>query len=396
MLRDALLHAGASALTLVLVTALGLAVAWLLGPEAFGRFATLQALGAMLAPLVALRLDTRVAACDSATELQDVLAGSVGGALGFSFVGLTVAAVCAIAQPDVVWLVLAVMTMAVLSCLLDAWVNGLAFLGLRNRLLVYRTGRQVLPVAGACAAVAVKPTVDAASLGWVFGAFVCAAWAWLSLPVQGPLTLVRWRRSWVQHRHGLSASLSLGVLNTVWLNGLLPALQALGLSAVAGQYALVQRLLGAPLGVVSVTLNALLMKSSNVLHRQPWRLLGLALGLFVLALTTGAFIHMASIGVLPWQLPERWRMEGDMFWPAVFFLSASFAVGGLSIVSIRLKDEWFLTGWQAVALASWVGVLLLMPSVEAFRWMLLLGGCAYGVLLLRWVWRAQPEMRLAP
>jgi len=105
---------------------------------------------------------------------------------------------------------------------------------------------------------------------------------------------------------------------------------------------------------------------------------------------------MASIGVLPWQLPERWRMEGDMFWPAVFFLSASFAVGGLSIVSIRLKDEWFLTGWQAVALASWGGVLLLMPSVEAFRWMLLLGGCAYGVLLLRWVWRAQPEMRLVP
>ena len=93
MLRDALLHAGASALTLVLVTALGLAVAWLLGPEAFGRFATLQALGAMLAPLVALRLDTRVAACDSATDLQEVLAGSVGGALGFSFVGLTVAAV---------------------------------------------------------------------------------------------------------------------------------------------------------------------------------------------------------------------------------------------------------------------------------------------------------------
>jgi hypothetical protein len=84
-------------------------------------------------------------------------------------------------------------------------------------------------------------------------------------------------------------------------------------------------------------------------------------------------------------MPAHWVLDRPLYLAVSFFLSSSFAVGSLSIIGIRQRDEWFLVAWQLLSLLVWGVALLLLPSPKAFEVMLILGGLAYWVLVGRWV-----------
>jgi hypothetical protein len=270
----------------------------------------------------------------------------------------------------------------------DAWVAAHACLGQRRWVVVGRAARQVLPNVTTCLAVAVWPD----HLG--------ATWGGLAGLVFGGLLLLRWGSlptapSWTQlastlrfHSNGLGASMLLGLMNAVWLNGLLPLLDRLGLHTLAGQYSLVQRLVGAPLNAVAMGVSAVLLQATDSLHQSSRRLWLTALALFAIAFCVALGVGLVLFVQPWWPVPSHWLLEKNLFLAVAFFSASSFAVGTLSVVAIRLRDEWFLAAWQALALVAWGGLLWLLPSERAFTAMLLTGGAAYWLLMLRWTRRA--------
>jgi hypothetical protein len=383
MFRDASLHSAFSAVSLTVVTLTSLGTAWCLGPSEFGRLAAFQAIYSMLGPLVALRLDTRVATCKTKDDLVDVLDATCTSALLFMAIG----SVIAVALSPFLDLRLSLMglSLAALGCVIDAFVTGHAFLGHTRHAIVGRTMRQVVPSGLALLAVTVTPDYRAAAVGALLGMAFCLPQSLRHLQAVVRPSLTRFRRTLGQHAQGLLASMSLGLLNTVWLNGLLPAMNWLGLSQAAGQFALVQRLMGAPLGVVALGLNAMLIKAGDTWHLARERIAKLAAGLFVLAAVVALCIDWALHGQQIVPLPSHWVLDRSLYMTAAFFLCSSFAVGSLSVIGIRQRDEWFLAAWQFVAVLAWVLALIFLPSTAAFQAMLSLGGLAYWVLVWRWV-----------
>jgi hypothetical protein len=80
----------------------------------------------------------------------------------------------------------------------------------------------------------------------------------------------------------------------------------------------------------------------------------------------------------------NWTFDLSVYWATCAFLVASFSIGAISAVAIRLKDEWFLTIWQFTALISWVVIYYLMPFADFLVTALWFGTAMYVFLGLRW------------
>lgn len=374
--------ATSSALTLLCVTGLSLLTAWQLGPEEFGLYAAGQALAVMLMPLASLRLETRLAVCKTHAELGQL-------ALALSSV-VVFYLVVAMAVAVLLWLwsgwaaVLWVFCLPAGMVLADFGLARLAYNQQHAAVSVHRFVRQVLPAALGWAAAAVWANHMHALLALLLG-----TWAWAAVlfwPQRGHLySLGALRQVWGLHRSGLRASMSLGLLNGLWLNGLQPLMALMGWPQLAGQFALLQRLINAPLSVVTVVVNTLLMGQGNALHTSAKQTLQACA---VLALLAGMWVSCLGwvLYVQPfWVVPIQWQPRPEFFGAAAFFGVCSFAVGSISIVSIRLHDEWFVAVWQMGFMLVWLVCAWALGLQDVFALLLWLGGLAYWVLLARWL-----------
>lgn len=382
-MKTAIHLVASSGLTLLLVTGISVLTAMALGPKEFGLYAAFQALAVVLMPLVSLRLETRVAVCTTNEELNELSIAVTSVALIFLTIS-SVAVLCLVPWIDARDYLLVVI-LAVGMVVADFGLSRLAFMKRHGALAMHRFMRQVLPVTLALVAAKLSPQHQ-----YALGAFIFGTCFWalvLGWPKSGMLV---WSWPLVQkmcrrHREGLKASVALGGLNGLWLNGLQPLMALLGWHQLAGQYALLQRLINAPLSVLTVVVGSLLLAKGNDLHKSRTLVLRVCVGLALLGLGWAACLWGLLFAQPYWPVPVQWLPDQDFFYAAAVFGVCSFAVGTVSVISIRLGDEWFVAGWQLLFMLVWAFALFTADLTQVFSGLLLMGGTAYGVLLWRWL-----------
>lgn len=366
---------------------IALAMAGRLGVVELGVFAGWLAWSLILWPLATLRIETRVSLCESEADLATVFSATCTAALGFLIPAFFVAILLMLALHES-WLLFFVPVTAVGYALLDLCVNTLSFRGEMRRSLLVRSVRQIAPFCGAFVATFFSPHGGAAFLGYGVASIMLAA---LVIPFVGGCrpSLHELKKVLGKYRGGLKASLLLGCFNAVWLNGFIPFLNYFGMSALAGQYSVVQRVISAPLAILTAVVNAYMVKADNRLHLQSRLIFLSGVALFALALIWAVLVYWGINLQSFYPVPHEWRVSPLLYVGICFFTISSFAVGTLALVAVRLRDEWFLSAWQVVLVVLGALVLFSARSLEGLLAYLVGGGLAYWLLLFRWVWLAR-------
>lgn len=383
MYKDVAFQTVFQGLTLVLLTVATLTTASILGPEGFGRYASFQAIAVMLTPFVTLRLETRIASCTSLIDIRSVLSASLTAALIFAAVAFCLTPILAINFDYRI--ILMVACYSTCSAVLDALLNGYSFYGNQKRIVSFRSLRQVLPALTALFFAWKFSSIEYAVVGLCIGTALCIPVLFAPMSNIICISWVSFKKTIKDHSEGLLPSLVLGCLNAIWANSLLPLLTLAGLSATAGQYSLVQRIINAPLSVVSMSIGSVLLKSGNDFHLGGTKIAKNVALLFSIAMVLVILVYMAIYVQDLYVFPFHWRLDLSLFWSASLFFCSSFAVGSVSVICVRLKDEWFVAIWQGLLIIIWIIVLLLFNSSVAFTYMLLIGSVGYLLLLYRWV-----------
>ncbi len=359
--------------------ALTVLLGWQLGSDGFGALASLVALQNIWAALGFMRVETRLATSANGVEADKILlAGFLAGGLISVALSLSVG-------------------------LLWDWRNQYSLVFVSGFALSVLDALAVRHAFGArqCSVIRVRAT---RILGPLLLSVLVTVWSrqpdevflWQSLGTLG-LSLAIWRR-WIglerwfrlcrtvllRHWRGLSPSLVLCLLNGIWLNGLTPLLNAYASSTQAGQFAMLQRVLGGSLGLVS-TATAMVFARSD--HVRPGLVQVRRIFLVNLACSVGFCLFAAVAflgGWVTWFLGKGWTYQADLFVSVSLFLTISYSIGAISVLAVRLRDEWFLTLWQAVALLIWVAIFILMPNGNSILYALNLGTLMYILLWLRW------------
>lgn len=383
MYKAAALESFFNGLTLIVVAAATFMTAGFLGPSDFGQYAAIQAIALMLIPLATLRIETRIATCQSDEQLSRLLSATATCSLLFVMAGLIVTPIFGIYFP---WeIVLAVIILAASASIVETLMSSYSYEGELRLVVKYRAIKQILPSVMVLMSSYAFNDFRLAIAALVVSFLVCVTILLLPMRHRLVLSVGVLRNTIREYSNGLRASFLLGTMNAVWSNGLLPMMSAMGLSATAGQFAIVQRLMNTPLGVIGVSVQSVLLNSGNRLHEDARSILGKVMLLFCIAVTIAGILYWSIYNQTIFPFPDQWKLSKLLFYSAGFFFACSFAVGTMSILGVRLKDEWFLAGWQLVFLSLWTVILIIFRSSEAFVFMLILGGMGYWILLSRWV-----------
>ena len=352
-----------------------------LGSGGFGELASLVALQNIWAALGFMRIETRFATCSNFIEADKILL------TGFLLGGLLSAALVLCAGLIGGWhsqYPLVFVSGFALS-VLDALAARHAFAVRQRSVMCARAARTLGPLLLSLVVTSWSHQPDEVFL-------------WQSLGMLA-LSLAMWRR-WIglaywcrvcgrvlrRHRRGLLPSLVFCLLNGIWLNGLTPILNVYASSAQAGQFAMLQRVLGGSLGLVSTGTAMVLARRDQVLagFTQVRRVF-----LVNLASSVG-FCMLSAIfflgGWVTWFLGNGWAYEAGLFVSVSLFLTFSYSVGAVTVLATRMNDEWFLTLWQAGSLFIWLALFILLPSERNLLYALNIGALMYVLLGLRWYW----------
>jgi hypothetical protein len=352
---------------------------WLLGSDGFGALASLVALQNIWAALGFMRVETRLATSSNEVEADKILlAGFMAGGLIAVALSLSV---------GLVWGWRSQYTLVFISgfalSVFDALAVRHAFSSHQRSVIGVRAVRILGPLLFCLLVTFWSRQPDEVFL-WQSLGMLClslAMWRrWIGLnrwcSVCGEILLLHWR--------GLLPSLVLCFLNGVWLNGLTPLLNEYASSAQAGQFAMLQRVLGGSLGLIS-TATAMVFAQSD--HVRPTLVQVQRFFLINLACSVG-FCLLAAIvflgGWVAWFLGKDWTYQTDLFLSVCLFLTASYSIGAISVLAVRLRDEWFLTQWQAVALLIWGAIFMFLPIGTSILYAFNVGALMYVVLGLRW------------
>ena len=359
--------------------ALTVLLGWILGSDGFGELASLVALQNIWAAMGFMRVDTRLATSVNGFEADKILlAGFLAGGLVSVVLSLAV---------GIVWGWRSQYTLVFVSgfalSVFDVLSVRLAFSSRQRSVILARAVRILGPLLF-CLLVTVWSRKPEEVFIWQSLGMLCLSltiWRrWIGLKrwcrVCGEVLLSHWR--------GLMPSLVFCLLNGIWLNGMTPFLNAYVSSEQAGQFAMLQRVLGGSLGLVSTA-------TAMVLARREYVRLGLeqVLRIFLinLACSIGFCLLAAIVFLGGWVtsiLGNGWTYEANLFVSASLFLTFSYSVGAITVQATRLHDEWFLTLWQAVALMISVIILTMLPTKSNIFYALNLGALMYVALGMRW------------
>lgn len=378
LLRSASLYAVANAVIALVGVVLTMALGRQLGPDGFGVWASFFAIQNVWAALGFLRLEVRLASCTTIVQADRIVLS--GFAVGTLVTGvLCLSSVALLGLESTLWLALIA---GFGTSILDALIQRHAFGGHQLLMLTFRAIRVLLPITTALAAALSGLSVDRviACHGWMGILFPLLLWRRWILPA-------RWlrlaMRTMLRYRRELIPSLVFATFNGLWINGLTPALNHFSSPAIAGQFAMLQRLLGGAMGLVSTAITLMLMKKDfvhvkwSVVQRVLYANIALCIGVCITA-------AIPILGLQVQWLGAGWQVSSSLFFASSVFLTACFAVGAISIVAIRLRDEWFMAIWQLLAVLCWVGIYLVTSPSSFIVPSLLFGALMYAVLYFRW------------
>lgn len=378
--KSAGIYAVANACIALLGLVLTIAIGRALGVAKFGEFASFLALQNIWAALGFMRMETRIATSASMLEANRVLlAGFLAG--GSASLLMTIGCVLLFGIEGNYWLVF---VSGFALCVFDATTLRFAFSGLQKRVILNRAMRIICPLLIALAAALLSPNdVNVLVLWQTGGMLVLALLAW-----RGWLRPRRWigltRSVWRRYRAGLVPSLVLCSLNGIWLNALTPFLNAFSSPADAGQFSMLQRVLGGSLGLISTA-------TSMVFARRDYVRSDLGGVTRIFLINLGCSVLFCLVFAVPFLggLVERilgsgWDWRVGLYVSTSAFLILSFSIGAVSMLAVRLRDEWFLAIWQALALMCWAAVFALLPPSTAIDVALDFGALMYVILGARW------------
>lgn len=366
--------------SIVALTALGLVLLLgrSLGASRYGELAGLFALQNIWAGLGFLRIETRIATCRTKIGVNRILI------TGF-FLGLLASLLLTFIFMYF-WGFGGGLYLVFLSgfslAILDALILKNAYSGKQAAVASTRAFRIIFPLAATLLITEFTSSVKDIFLWQTILLLTGSILIWgrlvfLGRPLQLSILILG------SHWRGLVPSILLCMLNGVWINGLVPFLNAFGEHEAAGQFSMLQRILGGSLGLVSTSVTMLITRRDFVDVQWP---------ILRRAVFTNAFISLliCILFAIPIfgsgneLLGAGWRYTLDFYFSMSIFLIASFSIGAISITAIRLKDEWFLSAWQAAALFAWGLVFWITPRELFLNVALCVGAAMYILLGLRW------------
>jgi hypothetical protein len=359
--------------------ALTVQLARLLGSDAFGALASLIAFQNIWAGLGFMRIETRLATSINLIEADKILqAGFLAGGLVSILVSLIT---------GFIWGWNSQIPLVFLSGFALSVLDALAARHAFNHQKLSVIGVRALRILGP-----LLLSVLAAHL--LREAEKIFMWQSLCVVI---LMLLVWRR-WIgwahwcrvcvtvvsRHWRGLLPSIIFCLLNGLWLNGLTPLLNVYSSSALAGQFALLQRVLGGGLGIVS-TATALVFAHRSLVRADLRQVLLIFLANLACAVGFSLFAAIAFLsGWFTSFLGDGWTYQTGLFFSTSLFLIASYSVGAISALTTRLRDEWFLTMWQGLAILMWIALFIILPSANNLYYALNLGALMHVLLGIRW------------
>lgn len=192
-----------------------------------------------------------------------------------------------------------------------------------------------------------------------------------------------------QHWRDLIPSLIMCMLNGVWLNGMVPFLNMVVSPSIAGQFALLQRILSGSLGLIgSATAMIFISKEYSIFNAKKIKkifLYNMVISLIICILLSVPILG----GYFSSMLGAEWIYEKDFYILMSVFYALSSTVGAVSILAVRLKDEWFLTFWQISTILLCAGVLYFLTDIFAIKYSLIVGCLMYALLVTRWILKSR-------
>lgn len=360
----------------------------ILGSASYGELATFIAYQNIWAALAFLRFETRIATSKTTYGAYRVaLSGFLIGAI-VSILFSMIAGVLIDFKNNFYLVFLSGFALQIFDVV--AFLN--AYEGRRGEVILSRAFRVVLPVLFAVTAASIFTDIQAV-IRWYVGSTIIAAllyWRrWIGIKRWFVLTASSMQR----YTKSLVPSLLFCFLNGVFLNGLTPALNAVVSASMAGQFAMLQRVLGGSLGVVNTAVSTHFCRKDFV--DAKWVIVkkilfaSLSVSIVIAIFFSWPILYGSSI-----LLGAMWNFEPDFYISMSLFLICSYCVGAISIVAARLRDEWFLTVWQAAVLSMWLGAFWLIPYDTVINTVLLLGAAMYIALVIRWYFLMQHSKRV--
>lgn len=362
---------------------LSLTLAYALGPSEYGKYASYHAITLIILPLFSLKVETRIAKCKDENDLNIILNAVYTISILMLFTFTIVISILQLFKSSITLYFCGLL--ALFAIQIESKLQAAAYLGSMRLVLKLRALKVLAPISLSLLTALFYPVAEVliiiSSIGVTLSILLlnyiherCQY-----LQFEDLLTFLR------ENLSGVSAALSLGILNSIVNNGIVVFLSVQGYSKTAGHFALMQRLINTPLSVFGSTAQSFLLKRTSVLHKSKKVILLLFILLFSIAVTlAGSWYLMLYIQDFI-EIPSDWVIEKYLFISTMIFFSLSFSIGSLSIISIRLIDEWFVVYWQAILLVMWSIVFFGMKDLSSFYNMLIVSGLLYFILLFRWV-----------
>jgi O-antigen/teichoic acid export membrane protein len=350
-----------------------------IGVAGYGEFASFIAFQNIWAALGFIRLETRVATSLSKFESTKIVLA------GF-FLGIVISLLLAITclfffgVTNNFWLVfISGFAMAVF----DSLALRHAYLGQQKQVIFIRLIRIVSPLFFGLILFEFFHSVNLVILFQTVIIFMLALLFWRRW-----IAIGRWfiltRATFLKHRQGLVPSLFFCLFNAIWLNGLVPYLNIFASPATAGQFAMLQRIVGGSLGLAGTATSMLFARSDYVFAglNATKKIFLINLGLSFIFCTVLALPILG--GVADNFLGAGWEFQVDFYIAMCIFLIFSYSVGAISMLATRLRDEWFQTIWQCIALLVWATILWQIPNQVGLNIALIVGAGMYIALSYRW------------
>ncbi len=349
-----------------------------LGAKRFGDFASFLALQNIWATISFCKFDSRIAQCNSnfSTVLVYWSGFSIGIILSLLFTALTL-----FSGIDALYVKYVFLSGFALS-VFDALSLRAAY---QNKVLTgsgYRFCRVVCPL------LAVYLTIvngESLKIAIIISTLLLLIFILITAFRSPSLKVLRFMicKSFSAFKNGLYPAILMSLTNSIWLNGMTPFLNLVLSPSTSGVFAFLQRVLGGGFGLLG---HAIFMSLTSKEHTTffKWS--------YYKTIIKACFV-LSSIGCITLYillyffgnelLGSDWSFELPLYFSISVFLVFSFSIGSISILAIRLHDEWVLLLWQVIAIIFWlISYMLFKDGFLSFS--LILGGFLYIYLLFRW------------
>jgi O-antigen/teichoic acid export membrane protein len=321
-------------------------------PEEFGSLAILMTISNIATALACIRYDLAVPAAKKGEALSIFLVAVFAAAVS-SLVAMTALGIAGF-FPDLIWPSPFDNVMLVFFCIFFVGIQQ-AFIGLMTHERRYAgVGAVRFGQGGIFAALA---TIPAIGLLFAHVLSFCVAVPFAVRRMAGlRISMAEVGRSAYKNRDFPLLSLPGAVLDVLGYSACIWIMVYFYGTAEAGQYSQIQRIVGAPLMLIGMSVGQVLLRSSVDLKSKPEKLSILFSQICSIALLLGfiVILAVALIGepLLHWILGQQWRADTAFIVPIALAVTVRACISPLSMILVTLNRFDLALRWQTTYFIS--------------------------------------------